>query len=256
MDYYSVNPEYQNFVAGESYIKFETYYDAFFRDRLEVLKFALPIAFFVVVFALAAFTLQAEASSISEAAIGKIENCEPRGESFILTYSYSVPTGRGYSTNYRGRKTYGNSSRLRCDKLIIGMPLEIKYNPQDPFQSNITDQVIRPKTALIGDMIFGVAAIVAGFIAILITGSILNDIRQLVRYYRIYRRFHKVSTPIIGKVTGYLEGKIGYEFISPDGKKLSGQQSFSIERTPHIKLLPSGSPVLVLYEADDCFLIL
>jgi hypothetical protein len=133
MDYYCLNPEYQNFVAGESYIKFETFYDAFFRDRIELLKFALPIAFIVVVFGLAALAFQAEASSISEATIGKLEKCEPWGNRFILTYSYSVPTGRGYSTNYRERDAYSASSRQICEQLTVGMPLEIKYNPQDPF---------------------------------------------------------------------------------------------------------------------------
>jgi hypothetical protein len=116
--------------------------------------------------------------------------------------------------------------------------------------------VIQPKRGLVSDMIFGVAAIVAGLIAILILGSSLNDIRQLVRYYRIYRRFHKVSTPIIGKVTGYFMNKLGYEFVSPTGKKLYGQYIVSLEKLHNKKLCIPGTPVLVLYEADDCFLIL
>jgi hypothetical protein len=169
-----------------------------------------------------------------------VVSCTPARGNASIAYRYPVPNS---TEVYRGRGTIGGGD---CAVYGSGRRVSILYLPDSPGQSKLADDSPRGSGAIVYLGVSGAFFLVA----VLGGGAEVRTARRRQRLAKQGRLLTGVITHVEQSFTvrwGY-NLHVTYNFTTPDGNLLSGEQSSPQQDNPKV-----NTPIYVLYVNDELF---
>lgn len=275
-----IDPDYANLAADKirHKLKFKTLYD---QPHPIILLVMTPISLLflalglILVFFMPFYEWSQSQNPEVEAAIiaCKVES-HGKGAAPKFTYTFPLITESGERRIVTSSDFVGNV-RYRCDDIPLGAVISVKYDPDNPEDTRITDARLLPSPILNYGMLGCMA--IAGIYALLMALAILiTTPLSLIEYVRAKRKYprlrrtgvaidgvvevikHRKPIIILGKSDRDPEYRvrISYRFTSPDGISHTGMKRFYCHAGRMPTLPTVGTPVKILYAADNCHVML
>ena len=176
-----------------------------------------------------------------------------------LTYRYSTASGM-----VKDSEMVVNNY-INCDAAPVGSTIQIQYVPGAFPNSQVIDDRLMPP------FLDRYAVYYCAFpIMLIFTGVyVFLGVRGIWSYFKARRLAKRLRDGVVlsGKLveaSGKTHGRgnslyhvyVKYQFVTPAGVELSGKQRYRREDLNGKPLPESGTPVKILYVADDCYVML
>jgi hypothetical protein len=266
-DYFYLDPDYENFVLGQTKLKFSTLFAMsiyeFVLGMILSVTFIIPVAVWLSVSFAQEIHLQYRYYTIGLNNTVTVTDCKiddwgNRGKAPRISYIYQV-NSVDYKDDYQVPRT-----DINCEAFPIGQALKAKYLPQEPWLLRITEA---SANATGWDTTFNYLLIVG---MILFFGfGVVYFVMTLINYF-IAKLHHshlsKNSTLLDGQIInaksairdkpGYYYLDVTFTFQAPNGQNLKRKQSNKREDLRGKPLPEIGTPVRILYADDNAYVML
>lgn len=272
-----VDSDYADFEPAKTQLKFRSLYDQPHPITL-LIYVAISLPFLLMspfIIAVPFYEWSVSQHPEVEAAIIACEReSSARSPTLRLTYTFPLLSERGERRVITSSDIV-SSMGFGCDDLPLGAVITVKYNPDDPEDSLISDERLLPSPILTYGMygcttIGGTLFLIMGLLLITSTPlAFIEYIRAKRKYPRLLRKGVAVDgvieaiksrKPIIilGKSdrNPKFRVRVSYRFTAPDGSSHTGVQRFYCPEKRLPALPKVGTPVKILYAADNCHVML